>query len=120
MQVPIVIFLVLVIIGLATSGTSKNAAAPKSPTSTTAPTDTLASTSAARRSQFSPCERAGKKVEDYNVLAPGASRGEYLTLLHMLQRDCGSTALKLGLANDFLPQCKRLDQENCTMYRSGG
>lgn len=62
------------------------------------------------------CARAGDIVEDYNTLVPGASRAEYLTLLHKLQRDCPSEAEARGLTGDFLPQCARLDQESCTMY----
>ena len=62
------------------------------------------------------CEAAGQDAVDYDVLAPGNSRKGYLTVLHTLQRDCPEVADKLGLASDFLPRCKRLDQESCTMY----
>ena len=62
------------------------------------------------------CARAAQIVKHYNTLAPGASRKGYLVLLHKLQRDCAKQAAKLGLTGDYLPACKRLDQENCTMY----
>jgi hypothetical protein len=63
------------------------------------------------------CERAGQIVTDYDTLAPGSSRREYLVLLHKLQRDCPQVADQLGLTGEFLPRCNRLNQENCTMYR---
>lgn len=62
------------------------------------------------------CERFVASVEGYNTLLPGASRGEYLTLLHKLQRDCPAEARQAGLTGEGLPQCAALDQENCTMY----
>ena len=62
------------------------------------------------------CSRFGDNVENYDILAAGASRAEYLTLLHRFQRDCGDEALARRLDSSFLPQCERLDQENCTMY----
>jgi hypothetical protein len=65
----------------------------------------------------SACREAATNVENYDILAPGASRKEYLVLLHTLQRDCPQVANARGLAADYLPRCKRLDQENCTMYR---
>jgi hypothetical protein len=65
----------------------------------------------------SSCVQFGRNVENYDILAPGASRSGYLVLLHRFQRDCPAEAAKRGLAGDFLPQCKRLAQENCTMYQ---
>lgn len=64
------------------------------------------------------CSDFGENVEGYNILAPGASRGEYLTLLHKFQRDCPEEAVNRGLTNAGMPQCARLDQENCTMWRA--
>lgn len=63
-----------------------------------------------------PCSTFGDNVESYDVLADGASRAEYLTLLHKLQRDCPDEAQSRGLTNEGAPQCDHLDQENCTMW----
>ncbi len=63
------------------------------------------------------CSAFGDNVEAYDILAPSASRGEYLTLLHRLQRDCPDEAERRALTNEGAPECERLDQENCTMYR---
>jgi hypothetical protein len=64
----------------------------------------------------SSCDRAGQAVDNYDVLAQGASRMDYLILLHKLQRDCPRVAANLGLTGPYLPRCTRLDQENCSMY----
>jgi hypothetical protein len=61
------------------------------------------------------CERFGQNVENYDVLS--GSRKGYLILLHKFQRDCAEEARERGLDASVLPQCERLDQENCTMYR---
>lgn len=63
------------------------------------------------------CSALARRVNTYNTLTPGSSRTQYLTLLHTLQRDCPAQAVRLGLTGSFLPTCKRLGQENCTMYR---
>jgi len=62
------------------------------------------------------CLSLSRTVKTYNTLSPGSSRRGYLILLHTLQRNCPSQTKKLGLTGDYLPKCKRLDQENCTMY----
>jgi hypothetical protein len=62
-------------------------------------------------------KRSPSRSNDYDTLAPGSSRREYLVLLHKLQRDCPQVADEVGLTGAFLPRCSRLDQENCTMYR---
>ena len=64
----------------------------------------------------STCDRFVLNVENYNTLLPGASRAEYVTLLHKLQRDCPAEALQAGLTGEGLPQCTDLGEENCTMY----
>jgi len=69
-------------------------------------------------SDSSNCGRDGQAVKDYDVRAPGTSVKGYGTRLHLLQRDCPTTAKKLELAFTFLPRCKRLDQDSCTMYGS--
>ena len=72
---------------------------------------------AADNSPAAVCSRFGDNVEAYDILQPGTSRSEYLTLLHKLQRDCPDEAASRGLTNEGAPQCAQLDQENCTMYQ---
>ena len=112
-QISVAAVVTLVVIGIASS--------PKNKPSTTAPqvntaAATVTTTAAPVAGSSSSCEVAGKVVEGYNILKPGASRGEYLTLLHRLQLDCTAIAKKLGLTGEFMPQCKRFNQESCTMY----
>jgi len=63
------------------------------------------------------CQRAARTVDGYDLTVAGASRGDYLVLLHRLQRDCPSEAETLGLTGAGLPQCTRETQDNCTWYR---
>jgi len=78
--------------------------------------DGVTTTAAAGASSAEMCSNFGNNVEAYDILASGASRAEYLTLLHKLQRDCPDEAAARALTNEGAPQCQRLDQENCTMY----
>ena len=120
-QISVAALVALVVIVTATSDPEKMTSASPADTTTSAAAITTTATTPATTTapvarSSSRCERAGKIVEGYNILARGASREGYLTLLHKLQRDCPTVASKLGLTGDLLPQCERLEQENCTMY----
>ena len=78
--------------------------------------DSSSTTTGGSASSSDLCSRFGENVLAYDILLPGASRGEYLTLLHRFQRDCPEEAANRGLTNEGAPQCVRLDQENCTMW----
>jgi hypothetical protein len=60
------------------------------------------------------CKEAGRQVVNYDRKT--GSQQEYLTLRHNLQRYCAAEAKKRGLADQKLPECKRLAQERCTYY----
>ncbi len=83
---------------------------------TSAPAESTPTERAAPEEDVSGCEAFAQNVDNYDILAPGASREEYLTLLHQFQRDCPEQAEDLGLTGEGLPRCKRHDQENCTLY----
>jgi len=112
------LLIVVVLVGCGSKADSKNEGA-----STTSAATSDAQTSSDAQSHSERCASAWKIVDGYNILAPGASREDYLTLLHKLQRDCPTVAARHGLTGRFpdfphldLPECQRLDQENCTMY----
>lgn len=105
------VLVIAIVAGLVSGGSTateqgtSGAAAAQPPASAPGPDETT-----------SACTDFGANVQGYSTLEPGASREEYLTLLHKLQRDCPAEADRLGLTGEGLPQCRNLAQENCTMY----
>jgi hypothetical protein len=75
------------------------------------------SVASVNRTALQNCSALARRVDAYDTLAAGATRAGYLILLHTLQRDCATQAERLGLTAAFLPRCKRLAQESCSLYR---
>jgi hypothetical protein len=83
-----------------------------------ATTQEAATTGSEETRETAECRRAGQIVNNYDILAEGASRADYLRLLHRLQAYCGYTARRLGLTARFLKKCPPdgWERENCTMF----
>lgn len=101
------LLLLIVVAAASTSSSDKKSRGPSGP----------ASTGGGTQSDADRCRRAARIVVRYDTLLPGASRKDYLRLLHGLQSSCPREADRLGLTGvPGMKPCRYETQESCTAY----